>query len=530
MKRDNDSLEIKPATGHNDDSQEPMLQRNFSVVSVLGACVSLMATWEAICSTMAAGLIAGGTNSLVYGFIVAFIGTVCTAVSFSEAASMFPSAGGQYTFVAQLAPPHLRRALSYITGWISVFAWIVFTASAPFLAGTMIQGQAVLNYESYEPQRWQGTLIYWAVLLIALPINVFGQRILPWIEILSMILHVGLFFVLLIAMLVLSPAKQSAEAVFATFENNSGWQNDGVAWFIGLLSSSYVLAGYDAATHLSEEIAENPAVGVPVAIVGSILINGVVGFSFLIAILFSTQDFDLALASPTGFPILEIFRQTTRGSVAGATAMSSAIVLMATLATIPLMATAARMVWAFSRDQGLPWSSGLSKIPESESLRVPLASILVITVILMLLGLLNIASTAAFNAILGVSVVGLYISYLIPLVLLLYQRVARPKELNWGPWRLNNVLGCVVNCVAIIYTTVASIFSLFPPTQPVTAENMNYASVVLAGAIVISGIYWLAEGHKSFHGPAAETIHGVQREAQGLHCLPTSEDKGALAA
>ncbi|KAI1359948.1 amino acid/polyamine transporter I [Xylaria arbuscula] len=496
MKRDNDSLEIKPATGHNDDSQEPMLQRNFSVVSVLGACVSLMATWEAICSTMAAGLIAGGTNSLVYGFIVAFIGTVCTAVSFSEAASI----------------------------WISVFAWIVFTASAPFLAGTMIQGQVVLNYESYEPQRWQGTLIYWAVLLIALPINIFGQRILPWIETLSMILHVGLFFVLLIAMLVLSPAKQSAEAVFATFENNSGWQNDGVAWFIGLLSSSYVLAGYDAATHLSEEM-QNPAVGVPVAIVGSILINGVVGFSFLIAILFSTQDFDLALASPTGFPILEIFRQTTRGSVAGATAMSSAIVLMATLATIPLMATAARMVWAFARDQGLPWSSGLSKIPESESLRVPLASILVITVILMLLGLLNIASTAAFNAILGVSVVGLYISYLIPLVLLLYQRVARPKELNWGPWRLNNVLGCVVNCVAIIYTTVASIFSLFPPTQPVTAENMNYASVVLAGAIVTSGIYWLAEGHKSFHGPAAETIHGVQREAQELHCLPT-EDKG----
>lgn len=44
-------------------------QKNFSVITMLAACVSLMATWEALCSTMASGLISGGPVSLVYGFI-----------------------------------------------------------------------------------------------------------------------------------------------------------------------------------------------------------------------------------------------------------------------------------------------------------------------------------------------------------------------------------------------------------------------------------------------------------------------------
>lgn len=263
----------------------------------------------------------------------------------------YPTAGGQYHFVSELAPARIRNGASYIAGWITVFGWQSLAASAPFLAGTMIQGLLILNYDTYDYQRWQGTLLYWAILLVALIAIVFGSRILPALQSASMTLHVVLFIVLLVVMVVVAPEKHTAEYVFTNFENNSGWKNDGIAWCIGLLSGCYVLTGYDGATHLAEEM-HNAAYGVPIAIIGSLLLNSALGFAFLLAILFTTGDPMAAISTPTGFPIIEIFRHVT-SSVQAASAMSSAIVVMASLATIPLVASAARVLWAFARDSGM---------------------------------------------------------------------------------------------------------------------------------------------------------------------------------
>lgn len=85
--------------------------------------------------------------------------------------------------------------------------------------------------------------------------------------------------------------------------------------------------------------------------VGSLLINGSMGFGFLIAILYFMGDVQAALDTNTGFPIIQIFYQITE-SRGAATAMSCVIVVAATLATIPLVASAARMLWALARDDG----------------------------------------------------------------------------------------------------------------------------------------------------------------------------------
>lgn len=335
---------------------------------------------------------------------------------------------------------------------------------------------------------------------MALFVNTTGSRALPRIEIAMMAVHVALFFALLVVLVVMSPTKQTAETVFTSFQNNSGWDSDVVAWCVGLLSSCYALVGYDSVTHMSEEM-DNPAVGVPTAMVGSVVINGLTGFAFLLTILFCTQDFEAALASPTRYPIMEIFRQATRGSLVGGTVMSAFIALMATHATIPLMAAASRMVWAFARDKGLPFSSALSRVPTSRFHQVPVTALLAVTGLLIVLGLLNIASTTAFNAILSMSVVGLYISYLMPVLLLLHRRCTRPKEIQWGPWRLNNKVGIVLNIVASVYTMFTCVFMLFPPYQPVTAQNMNYAAPVITAMLLLSAGYWGLEGRKSYVGP-----------------------------
>ncbi|KAF9774833.1 hypothetical protein IL306_007137 [Fusarium sp. DS 682] len=365
---------------------------------------------------MATGLISGGPVSLIYGAILAAIGSVCSALSLSELASAYPTAGGQYHFVAHLSGQSASKVSSYFAGFITTFGWITVTGSTPFLAGTMIQGLLVLNHpETYIYERWHGTLLYWAVLIGAAAVCIFCSHILPLVEKVSMTLHIVLFFVILIVMCAVSPTKYSASFVFTTFENNSGWASDGAAWCIGMLSSCYVLVGYDGATHLSEEM-KNPEVGIPYAMVGSVVLNSFLGFCFLIALLFCMGDITSALQTKTGFPIVEIFYNIT-GSHAGATAMPAVVVLMASLATIPLLASAARVMWAFARDQGLPFSNILSKGEKKRG--IPTVAILVTSVILMLLGLINIGSTTAFNAILSLAVVGLQISYLVPILLLI---------------------------------------------------------------------------------------------------------------
>ncbi|KAG9192505.1 hypothetical protein G6011_11239 [Alternaria panax] len=492
-------------SGKHEQTQAPNqnLEQNFNILSLISTATSLIATWEALGSTMASGLISGGPVSLVFGYILAVLGTLATALSLSELASMYPSAGGQYYFVVQLAPRKFRAAWGYAAGWISVFAWQTFTASAPFLGATMLQGIIVLNYPDYSYQRWHGTMLYWAFLGLATLVNVFAIRSMQWILHATFALHVVLWLVLVVVICVVSPTKHSAEFIFATYINESGWSSDGVAFSIGLLSSTYVLAGYDSATHLTEEM-KDPERNVPRAMLASIIINGAIGFGWLLTILFCMGDITEAMETATGYPIIEIFYQIS-GNKAAASAMTCALIVMAALATVPLILTASRMLWSFAQDAGLPCSKTLSKVNEKH--HVPLPAIAVTSIFLILIGLLNIGSTTAFNAIVSLGTVALYISYLMPIVLVFYRRVARPESLPYGPFRLGKI-GVGINLVSIIYTVYVSIFLLFPPYQPVTAQNMNYAPVVLGCVLIMSAVWWYIGGKRDFVGPVSDTIEG----------------------
>ncbi|KAF0640414.1 hypothetical protein FPSE5266_20202 [Fusarium pseudograminearum] len=292
------------------------------------------------------------------------------------------------------------EALSRTLGWISS------AGSAPFLAGTQIQGLIVLNYPDYVFERWHGTMLCWVILICSAAICVLCSNTLPLIEKLTLVFHVGFFIVIIITMAVVSPTKHTPEFVFTTFENNSGWTSDAIAWSIGLLSSCYVLIGYDGATHLSEEM-DKAETGVPRAMVGSILVNWPLGFAFLLVVLFFMGDVTSALNTPTGFPIIQICYNMT-GSVTAATCMVSAITAMAALSTVPLITSAARVMWAFARDGGLPFSHQIAKVDKRRE--IPTVSILVVTLLLILLSLINIGSTTAFNAILSLAVLGVLLA------------------------------------------------------------------------------------------------------------------------
>ncbi|KAK6597771.1 amino acid transporter [Botrytis cinerea] len=261
-------------------------------------------------------------------------------------------------------------------------------------------------------------LLFWAVILFAVSINTIVSSLLPKFEGLILILHICGFFAILITLVILGPHDTSKD-VFTVWLNSGGWSTQGLSFFVGLTGNVFAFVGADGAFHMSEEI-RNPSLVVPRSIMLSIIINGSMGFAMVIALLLCIGDIDAALATNTGYPYMEIFLQATR-SVSGAAVMASIIAILGICATVGTLASTSRMFWSFSRDRGLPEWRTLQKVNTRTT--IPLYAIAVTTVIACLLSITTVGSATAFKDVISLSVSGLYSSYLICAVLLLYRRV-----------------------------------------------------------------------------------------------------------
>ena len=379
-----------------------------------------------------------------------------------------PTAGGQYHWTFLFAPASCRNFLSFIIGWQSVLSWQACLASAAYLGGTIIQGLLVLNNPNYNAQRWQGTLLLYAVVLVAMFFNTYLAKHLPKVEGLGLIVHVVGFFAILITLTYLAP-HGNAHDVFIKYLSLGGY-SDGTAFFVGLITTVFAFVGADGAIHMCEEI-KNASTVVPQSLLASIFLNGLLGFAMLMAILFCIGDIETALSTPTGFPFIEIFMQAVN-SVGGATAMTALVLSMMIMACIGVLAAGSRMLWAFARDNGVPGARWLCRVePRS---KLPMYSITVSVIITMLLGLINIGSATAFNAIASLVVSGYLGSYSVPIILLLKNRIRRPASVHYGPFKLG-AWGVPLNIFSLIWIVVVMVFSFFPSVRTdLTAETMNW--------------------------------------------------------
>ncbi|KAG2162089.1 hypothetical protein VTO58DRAFT_109485 [Aureobasidium pullulans] len=472
-------------------------QRNFGLVSLLGFGTTMMATWEAVFTSNATAALNGGFPSLVWGFLFSWIGNLATAASLAEMASMAPTSGGQYHWVAMLAPEKHRVFLSWITGWIATIGWSANTAAGIFFSGSMIQGLLVLNDSTYAYHRWHGTLIMWAALGIVILVNTIAARFLPKIEGMILILHTLGFFAILIPMVYLSD-HNSASTVFTDFENSAGWNSNGLAFFVGLISNTLPFIGYDGPAHMAEEV-KNAAINVPYAMIFTVIVNGTLGFAITIAFAFCATDIQSALESPTGYDFMYVFQQATQSN-AGTSVMTAIMIVLMICASIGFLATASRQTFAFARDRGIPGSRWLSTV--GTTTKIPFWSVVFCTFITMLICLINIFSTVAFNAIVSLTIAGLFISYLIPVSLMAFKR-ATGEPIKWGPWKMGS-LGLPVNIVSMIYLIITIVFSFFAPETPVTLASMNWSCLVFGGFVIIGLVYWFVTGRKVYTGPIRE--------------------------
>ncbi|KAJ5952461.1 amino acid permease [Penicillium vulpinum] len=482
--------------------QKQQLERYLNFFSSVAFSACLLATWESAGGSLLSGLYNGGPAAIVYGIILSIVGNLAIACSLAELASIHPTAGAQYHWSYFLAPRG-RRFISFFQGWVSVFSWAALVCISPYFIGTQIQGMVVLTHPEYELVRWRGTLLMWAVAIIPIIINVFARRLLGAIEVAAGIMHVVFLPVTIAVFVILAPRNPNA-FVWDTFVGGlSGWKDSGVVFSVGLLGVITPLTGVDGIIHMAEEV-KNAKVVVPRSMIYGTMINGVLAFSYLIAILYCMGDYAEAVTSPTGYPIITIAYQAT-GSKAAACVLMALGMLPGWIALFNGLASVTRLTWAFARDNGLPFSDFFAVV--DPTYKIPLRALFLVASCIFALSFIQIGSTAAFNAILSLSTLGLYISYLIPLVLLVLKRFMAPKEIPQGAFTLGK-FGLPMNLLAILFATYFVIFLPFPATLPVTAENMNYAGPVLGFIMLFACGDWIVRGRHKWQGP---TVRSYER-------------------
>ncbi|KAF4771459.1 hypothetical protein N7455_007747 [Penicillium solitum] len=476
--------------------REQVLRRNFRYISIVGFGCTLIATWEVVLTLLAQGLTDGGTAGLIWGFLIVAFGFLLVFLSLAEMASMAPTSGGQYHWVSEFAPPSCQKFLSYITGWLCAMGWQCAIVSIAYLAGTIIQGLLVLNNPDYDVQRWHGTLLVIAITLFSIIFNTFLAKRLPFVEVLILILHVCGLFAIIIPLWVLGP-RRSAKQVFTEFNNGGDWNSSGTATLVGFSTTITALIGYDCAVHMSEEI-KDASETLPKAMITSVCVNAACGFLMLVTVCFTLGDIDDILATPTGYPFMQVFYNATE-SLPGTNTMTAIIVLTLTASTITEVATASRQLWSFARDRGLPFSEFFGYV--NPSWNIPLNAVMVSLVVTILLSLINIGSTTALLAIVTLTIGAMMSSYIITIGCVLLKRI-RGQPLPPRKWTLGR-FGMAINIGALCFLFPVFVFAFFPLTSTVEPDTMNWCAVMYGGILIIAVVYYVLRGRHHYIPPVA---------------------------
>ncbi|KAJ5780308.1 hypothetical protein N7457_005468 [Penicillium paradoxum] len=494
--------EILDASAYADAALEKLgyqqeLKRSFNLLDMVGFSFSIVTCWTALSGGFIIGIQAGGPPVMIFGWIGVCVFTMFIALAMAEMCSRWPVAGGQYSWVAMLAPPRVSRQLSYITGWFMLTGIIAMGAVNNSFGSNYILGQANLVFPDLVIERWHTVLVAWAVGLFALAVNVFAPHALHRLSRLMLVWNIASFMIVIITLLATNHHKQNTDFVFHEFRNTTGF-GASMATMIGVLQSFFGMCCYDAPSHMTEEMA-NASRDAPKAIILSVIMGAATGLTFLLTLCFCMGDIEATANSSTGVPVIQIFYDSTQSKI-GTCILASMITVIIMAASIGLVAEGSRSVYAFARDHGLPFS-GLWAQVESKK-KIPLYAVVLTVIVQLALNAIYFGTETGFETVISIGTTGFYVSYgLVLLARLLGYFFHHPASFE-GPHSLPLPLSLSFNAIGFIFLVFASITFNFPSEAPVTSESMNYTSAAIGLLALVSLVTWLTTARSRFAGPS----------------------------
>ncbi len=510
---------------------------SFSIISILAG--GMTSYWL--------GMVTGGPRVITIGWVVVGFFALLVGMAMGEICSAYPTAGGLYFWSAKLARKNGPR-WAWFTGYFNLLGQIGVIASVDYALAIFI-GYFIRMFDSgFKLTVWTIFGIYLLVLASHGLLNTFGVRLVKILGDVSVWWHVAGVVVIFIALMASSGGDQ--QGISHVFDGQAGalagWSAKGfniVYMFgLGLLLAQYTITGFDASAHVSEETV-GARTEAPKAIVRAIYVSAIAAFLLNLAMTKTLpkpgSDAYAGIAfGGEGDAFLVNAAPRLISSAVGA-GLAKFLVLISIVAQyfcgMASVTANSRMIYAFSRDGALPGSKHWHKI--NPRTRTPTNSIWLGVVLSAVVGLLSIYQkggfSTAFFALTGICVIGLYISYGIPI----YLRLTNP-DFKTGPWNLkgkHKLVGWTA-LAWIAFITVLFFGPVFRPFWPafgktVTGEgadalttyhqnNFNFTGPLIILSALAFWAYWQFSGKKWFTGPKVqgtkEELMAIERELDAL--------------
>jgi amino acid transporter len=494
---------------------------SFTIISVLSGCLTLFYLIP----------VDGGFTAASIGWPVVTLFVVIVALGMAELASAYPTAGGLYYWASKLG----GAGWGWFTGWFNLIGQVAVTAGIDY--GLAVSIDVLLNawFPSFPAKlatvtsidfatQWATLAIYALVLALHALLNIFGVRIVAFLNDVSVWWHIaGVLLIgggVVVATLLglqygnATGTSFSVAAAHAAplnsagtlFSVNQSYNQTGFpiwyAFLLGLLLAQYTYTGYDASAHMTEETigAETRA---PWGVVMSVVVSAVAGYAVLMGLVAAVPS--LAASYTFINPVLYIL-ESRLGFVLG-TLFFLVAVGAQFFCGMSSITTNSRMIYAFSRDGAVPGSQFWHRLDRG---RTPRNAIILSAVCAFILAVPSVISDVAYIAVTSIAVIGLYIAYVLPILLRLFA-----KNFQHGRWHLG-AWSRPIGIISVLWVIFISLLFMLPTATPITVQTFNYTPVVVLGALLILTVWWLISARHWFTGPhiqgSAETLAAIERE------------------
>jgi amino acid transporter len=441
---------------------------SFSIISILTGAVTLYSH----------GLVMGGPAEMAFGWPLVSAFTLTVALSMAELASSMPTSGAMYHWACRLG----GKGWGWFTAWFNIIGQLATLAGIDY--GCALFMTPLIGV----PTTPANVLIVYAVVLGShAVINHVGIRLVARLNDLSVTVHV-VGVVTIVGALFLFAPKQPIGFFFARITSNSNGWPYWWAFVVGLLQAQWTFTGYDASASVSEETVD-PRRRVPWGIVMAVAVSSVVGYLLLIALTLAIRDIPgvLNARDAGGQPIPAVIAILTTALGTRAGGLVTALAAMAMwFCGLSAVTWTSRVIYAFARDGGMPMSGVWRRVSPKHLTPAPAIWCSVSIAFLATL------SSGTYAVVTSLSVIGLYVSYIVP-VWLAWRARGTAAAVAGGPWHLGR-FGSAINVVAMIWVAFITVILAIP-------DDMR-AGKTIAGLTVTLAVWYLLAERKRFQGPA----------------------------
>ncbi|MCX6045601.1 MAG: amino acid permease [Chloroflexi bacterium] len=478
------------------------LSRRMSGFSNFAVSFSIICILSGGINSLGQGISGVGGAAIGIGWPIGCLISFIFALGMAQIASAYPTAGGLYHWGSILG----GRGWGWATAWLNLIGLVTVLGAINVGTYTFFMGAFGSRLGlSTDGTTWAYylTQAVFIILITSLQavINHRGIDLTSKLTDFSGYLIFAVATLLTIVLIVFAPSHDFSR--LWTFTNYSGDVGGGVwpatsstfyLFMLCLLLPIYTITGFDASAHTSEET-KAAAVVVPRGIITSVLWSALFGWLLLIAFVIAIPDLKTAAASGWGifFTVMDAVVPAWLKYI-----LYFGILLSQFLCGLATVTSASRMIFAFSRDGGLPASKFLRVV--NMVFRTPVAAIWVAAIISILFTLF----TSVYTTIVSVTVIFLFLSYGIPIVLGLFAYGRTWTKM--GPWNI----GGLYKVIAVL-CAAAVLFIFYIGVQPPNDKALWITIIFIALTFAL----WFGLERKRFAGPPmGAEIERRQREIE----------------